>query len=496
MFRSVLVANRGEIAVRILRTCHEMGIQVVTLYAPHDRSSLHVRLADESVQLRSAADYTNQAEILRIAQEHGADAIHPGYGFLAEREDFIAACDGAGIRFIGPPFEVLNVVRHKIEVLRIARQAGFAVPEHSSICFRETQADEMRAEAERLGYPVVVKSCRGGRGRGQAMVWSPERLEQAIHHAQMEAQAIYGERDVYLERAVLPAHQIGVQIMGDRYGSLIHLGEREGSLLYGNQKIVEETPSPYLTPERRQEICHTALELARLFHYQNIGTVEFLLNGGGAADGSYYFTEFKPRLQIEHPLTEMLTRVDLVRQQIRLAAGEALDMRQEQVQTAGWALQCRLSAADPLRDSMPSPGKLRRVRLPGGPDVRVDTYLHDDCQVPEDFDPLIAKVAVWAPDRRTCIERMRRALDEFQLSGTATNLPLVQRLLEQPHFLNAEYTTELFLSAFDEDEQNEGRFRDLAVAAALVFVRRNQAFRPSVPERLLGGWHRSSRSLS
>jgi acetyl/propionyl-CoA carboxylase alpha subunit len=492
MFTKVLIANRGEIAVRILRACRELGVGTLVLYQPADRGSLHVRLADESVCLESPQGFLDGETILQIALRRGADAIHPGYGFLAEREDFIRACHEAGLVFIGPPAAVVGASRQKVDALRRAAAAGFPVVPHSCILFTDFDAAELSLEADHLGYPLVIKSCRGGRGRGERLVWDAGRLEKAVRAAQSESQAVYGDPCVYLEKAILPAHQIGVQILGDRFGNLVHLGEREGSLRYGNQKLIEEAPSPFLDDAKRQQLCQAALDLARLFQVQNVVTVEFMVDG----EGQFYFTEIKPRIQIEHPLSEMVTRIDLVRQQMRLAAGEPLGLQQSQIQLQGWAIQCRLSAEDPWQGYLPSPGLLERVRLPSGPDIRVDTYVYGGCEVPAEYDPLLAKVIVWGPDRHASIARLRQALRECQFSGVPTNLPLLQRILEQPYFSEGNYTTEFLFSSLDEQSAlDETRARDLAAIAAVIYLRRKQSFRPAVPERWRTGWHRDSRRI-
>lgn len=491
MFKKILIANRGEIAVRILRACRALDVRSLALFQPADRGSLHVRLADECVQLDSPAGFTDQDAILSIALEKGADAIHVGYGFLAEREDFIRKCAQAGVAFIGPPADVVERARQKVDALHHAAAAGYPVPPHSAV----HSGDDLQLladEAERLGYPLVVKSARGGRGRGERRVWASERLERLAHAAQTEAQAVYNDRRIYLEKVITPAHQIGVQIVADRFGNRIHLGEREGSLRYGNQKIVEETPAPCLTPERRSELCRAALELAALFAVDNVVTVEFLVDSGG----QFYFTEIKPRIQIEHPLSEMVSGVDLVALQIRLAAGEALELRQDQVRLAGHAMQCRISAEDPWRQFMPRPGFLNRVRLPGGPGVRVDTYVYSGCYIPDAYDPLIAKVVVGAAARSDCLARLRQALRETQLTGAPTNLPLVQRMVDHPDFVDGTYTTDFLPSPFEEDPAvHEVGLRDLAAIAALIYLRKQQVRPPALPERLISGWHRDSRRL-
>ena len=491
MFKKILIANRGEIGVRVVRTCREMEIESVAIYEAADSGSLHVRLADQCVLLDSAQGFADEGAVLAAAKAKGADAIHPGYGFLAETPDFARACAAAGIAYIGPPPDVIARVRNKIEALDAARAAGFQTVVYSPRSFGPEEFDELQAEAERMGYPLVIKSCRGGRGRGSRLVRRRENLAQTVRRARAEAQTHYGYERMYLEKAIMAAHQISVQILGDNEGKLVHLGEREGSLIYSNQKVLEETPAPSLSPAQRAQIQQTALELARLFGLQNAGTVEFLIDSAG----QQYFTEIKPRLQREHLLTEMTTGIDLVREQIELAAGLPLSFDQADVAWKGWAMACRLSAEDPWSNFLPSPGVVRRVRLPDGPGVRVDTYVYSGCEIPAAYDPLIAKLAVWGEDRPQCLARMRRALEDFILIGQPTNIPYVQRILHAPEFISGDYDTEFLAHPFHDQTPSVEHFRDLAIAAALLYLRRAHAFAPSQPERLRSGWHRDSRRL-
>jgi acetyl/propionyl-CoA carboxylase alpha subunit len=491
MFKKVLVANRGEIATRVVRACRDMGLWVVALYDRTDRDSLHVRLANECVQLKSDLSYLDQQEIVQIARQTGAEAIHPGYGFLAEQANFIKACEEAGLVFIGPPSNVVSAVQNKIDVLKRVNAAGFATQVHSADFFGEDDLAALRAEADRIGYPLVVKSCHGGRGRGARMVMKRESLEGLAREAQAEAQVFYSDTRVYLERAVLPSNLVAVQVLGDRHGNLIHLGERDGSLRLGNQKIVEETPAPCLTQAQQEQLWKMAIEIARLFDYRNVGSVEFRLDQAGRV----YFTEIKARIQIDHPVIEMVTRVDLVREQMRLAAGEPLTLKQEDIRPQGWAMQCRINAQDTLNNFLPSPGFLRRFRLPGGPNIRVDTYAYSGCHVPVRFDPILAKLVVWGADRDECVNRMRVALESFIIRGIQTNLPLLQRILNEPDFIRGKYATDFLERGGVEKPAPETDLRDLAVAAAVAYVGRNLMFRPSTPDRLYSGWHRSSRQL-
>ena len=493
MFKKILIANRGIIATRIVRTCRDMGIETVAVYTEADQGSLHVRLADECVQLSAAADLFDAEAMLAIARRKGADAIHPGYGFLAEEAAFSRACAKAGIVFIGPPANVVEPLRNKIMAQEKARAAGFATPVHSTAAFSPGDEAALQQAAEQLGYPIIIKSCSGGRGRGERLALSPRQLPEAVRQAQAISQAVYGSRQIYLEKAILPAYQVGVQIMADRHGRMVHLGEREGSILQTGFKIVEESPASCLTNEQRARLWQAALDLAALFNYQNLGTVEFLVDG----EGNFYFSEIKARIQVDHPLTEMRTRLDLVREQIRLAAGEDLALDQEELALEGWSMLARVRANDPWRNHMPSPGTLTRVRVPGGPEVRVDTYVYCNCEVPAAFDPMLASLSVWGANRDICWQRLRRALEDFSLIGTATNLPLLQRIVASVPYRTGAYSTNFDVSmdkAGPEDVPSE-HMADLATAVALLYLQRNQMLSVERPARLAGGWHEASRRL-
>jgi acetyl-CoA carboxylase biotin carboxylase subunit len=490
MFKKILIANRGEIATRIIRTCREMGIHTIAVYEKPDQGSRHVRIADECVLLDAQGGFMNQAAILKIAQETDADAIHPGYGYLAEEPEFVRACEEAGITFVGPNPAVLETLRDKIKALATASAAGYPVVDYAPIAFGEDDMGALNAAADLIGYPLVVKSCRGGRSSTERLLQSPKRLAQVVRRAQAEAHAMYDNRHVYLEKAILPAHQVGVQILGDKQGNIVHLGEREGSAVYGNRKVVEEAPASCLSDTQREELWEMALGIARLFNYENAGTVEFLID----PDGKFYFTEIKARIQVDHVLAEMMTRIDLVREQILLASGEPLTRTQDDIRLEGWAMMCRIHAEDPWR-KLPSPGRLRRVRFPGGPEIRVDTYVYSGCDVPAKYHSLIAKLAVWAEDRQQCLERVRRAIEDFQLVGTPTNLPLLQYVLCGTGFTNGRYDTSLLTNDFKCVPQDDVYYRDMAVIAAMLYVRRNQMFVPTEPPRTRRGWHRDSRRL-
>jgi acetyl-CoA carboxylase, biotin carboxylase subunit len=499
MFNKILIANRGEIAVRVIRACRELGIPSLAVYEAEDSDSLHVRMADECVLLTDPEPFSNPQTLIQVARDKGADAIHPGYGFLAESADFIRACQEAGLTFIGPPAEVAAQARSKVSALAKARAAGFATVAFSPECYtlEEDQTDPkgmeaLRQAADKLGYPLLVKPCTGGRGRGQRLANHPAGLEGTVRRAQAEAQAVYGDRRVYLEKPVAHAYSVVVQIAADRYGSAIHLGERAGLALHGNQKVIEESPAACLKPEQRQRLWETALALARLFEYENIGSVEFVVD----PEGNFFFSEIKARIQVDHPLTEMAARVDLVQEGIRLAAGEPLSLTQEQVHLSGWALHCRISAGDPWRGYLPEAGRLQQVRLPGGPEVRVDTYVYSGCEIPVCYDPLLAKVTVWGQTREVCLARMQRALEELKLSGLPTNQPVLQLILRDPGFAQGKPPSSILEPPPVGAHIPAEKLRDLAIAAAVLYLRQHRSFQPVVPQRLMTGWHRESRQPS
>lgn len=492
MFKKILIANRGEIATRITRTCREMGIETVALYTRSDRDSLHVRLAGEAVQLQGPLRYGGADEILEIAQRFGADAIHPGYGFLAEEADFVARCTQAGIVFIGPPPAVINAVRNKLDAMARVLEAGYCVPSFVDLPDEVEEPEAMARIAEQIGYPLIVKSARGGRGRGARVVMRPARLAEYVAAARRESMMIYGSSHVYLERAIAPSHYVVVPVLADSFGNIVHLGEREGSLLRHNQKLIEESPSPSLDSDQRQALWKVALDIGRMFGLQNTGAVEFLVDG----DGNFHFTEIKARIQIEHGVSEMVTGVDIVREQIRIAAGEPLARTQAEIPLEGWAMQCRINAEDPWNDYLPSPGRLSRFRLPQGPGVRIDSYGYVGCQIPLRFDPLLANLIVKAGTRAECVERLNRALGEFRIVGVATNIPLHQQVINEPAFVEGAYDTGFMgRFRFDQHQKNDGTLRDLAAMMAVAYALRRRMGAPITPEQVKTGWHRSARRL-
>jgi acetyl-CoA carboxylase, biotin carboxylase subunit len=492
MFKKLLIANRGEIAVRIIRTCREMGIATVALYTLAERDSLHVRLADEAMQLHSPLRYGNPDEVLDIARQLGVDAIHPGYGFLAEEAGFAERCIEEGITFIGPSPDVTRSLRHKVEAMDAVKRAGFSVPTYVQLKEGELDTAYLSQRAEEIGYPLVVKSARGGRGRGARVVMKADRLVEAVEAARREANMIYGDDHVYLEKVIAPSHYVVVQVLADMHGSIVHLGEREGSLLRHNQKLIEESPAPSLTDAQRRSLWAMAIKIARLFNYQNAGAVEFLVD----ASGNFHFTELKGRIQIEHAVSEMVTGIDIVREQIRLAAGEALGRKQEDIQFSGWAMQCRINAEDPWNDYLPSPGLITRFRIPQGPGVRIDTYGYVGCEIPLRFDPLLANLIVKGDTRSDCVQRLRRVLREFRIVGVQTNLPLHMQILHDERFATGNYDTRFMTHfRFETVYHDEEVRQDLAAMVAVAYILRGHSGKPQTPERIQTGWHRSARRL-
>jgi acetyl/propionyl-CoA carboxylase alpha subunit len=397
----------------------------------------------------------------------------------------------AGVAFIGPPAEVIAVVRDKVAALGRVRAAGFRTPQHSPLAFDAGDLDGLRAAAGAIGYPLVIKSCSGGRGRGTRVVRAPEHLDEAVRQAQTGAEAVFGDAQIYVERAILPSRYVEVQLLGDGHGNLIHLGERDSSVQRNNQKIVTEAPAPYLSQEQRQQLWREAIDIARLFNCRSACTVEFVID----SHDQWYFTEIKARIQVEHAVTEMVARVDLVREQIRIAAGEPLSIGQADVRLAGSAMQCRINAEDPWNHFLPSPGRIDGFRLPGGPSVRVDTYASSGCAIPLRYDPIFAKLVTWGVDRGECVNRMRRALEECMITGIQTNIPLLHSVLNDPDFIRGVYTTEFSRRPLVAVGAAERGLRDLAAAAAIAYLRRTAGAQASQPERLSSLWHQDSRHL-
>ena len=438
MFKRVLIANRGEIAVRIFRACRELDIEPVVVYSEADREALHVQLAEQAFCIgpaRSADSYLNLNAILTVAKATGCDAIHPGYGFLSENDAFADACAQEGITFIGPSGDVIRAMGNKAAARKLMQQAGVPVVPGSDGAV--DTAEQAKALADAIGYPVLIKASAGGGGRGMRRVFDPEQLIPLFEEARSESEACFGSGEMYLEKLILNPRHIEFQIMADRHGNVIQLGDRDCSIQRRNQKLLEESPSKALTPELREQMGAAAVAAAKAAHYENAGTIEFVLD----PEGHFYFIEMNTRIQVEHPVTELVTGMDLVREQIRVAAGLPLSHTQEEVQLHGHAIECRINAEDPARNFQPCPGKVEFVHLPGGCGVRVDTCLYNGYELPPYYDSLMAKVIVHAPTRLEAIRRMRRALEELIIEGPATNADLLHQILHHPDFVRGNYNT-------------------------------------------------------
>lgn len=480
MFRKVLIANRGEIAVRVARTLREMNIASVAVFSDADREALHVRKADEAVGVGPAAareSYLSIERILDAAKRTGAEAIHPGYGFLSENAGFAAACEGAGIVFIGPPAEAIRRMGSKTEARKVA--ASNNVPTVPGSAEGLTDPAEALDFARRAGYPVMLKAVAGGGGKGMRRVDREEDFHSLFTMASGEATAAFGDPSVYVEKLIENPRHIEIQVLGDRHGNLIHLGERECSIQRRHQKIVEECPSPVmaLEPSLRDRMGEAAVRAARAAGYYNAGTVEFLVD----SRRNFYFLEMNTRLQVEHPVTELVTGLDLVRLQVEIAAGMPLSIRQQDVSWHGSAIECRIYAEDPELQFFPSPGRIAQLDEPSGPGVRVDSGVYSGWTVPLDYDPMLAKLAVWAGSRQHAAERLHRALGEYHVLGIRTNIDFFRELVTDPEFLAGELDTGFLDRYLARRGPSEPDAKTVAVAKA-VLAKANAANTQTAPE--------------
>ncbi|NMP21154.1 acetyl-CoA carboxylase biotin carboxylase subunit [Sulfobacillus harzensis] len=431
MFNKILVANRGEIAIRVMRAARELGIKTVAVYSDADKDAPHVHYADEAFPIgpaQSTLSYLHIPNIINAAVHTGAEAIHPGYGFLSENDHFARVCETWGLVFIGPPADAIQKMGIKAEARRIMKEAG--VPVVPGTEGTVSDVAEARAIAEQIGYPILVKASFGGGGRGIRIVESADGLEDALERASREAKSAFGQGDVYLEKYLLNPRHIEIQVIADKHGNVVTLGERESSLQRRRQKVMEEAPSPALTPEIREQMSEASRKAARAVDYVSAGTLEFLLDD----TGHFYFMEMNTRVQVEHPCTEMVTGVDVVKEQIRVAAGLPLSIRQEDVKMQGWSIECRINAEDPDAMFRPSPGTVTTWKEPGGPWVRVDAAAQAGYVVQPYYDSLLAKLVTWGRDRDEAVARMRRALSEFEVDGVKTTIQMHQQLMEDAEF--------------------------------------------------------------
>ncbi len=442
MFNKILIANRGEIALRVIRTCREMGIETVAVYSTTDKESLHVRFADEAVCIgppSSRESYLNMANIIAAAEITGVDAIHPGYGFLSENADFSQLCADHGIKFIGPSAEVINAMGDKATAKASMRQAKVPVVPGSQGLLESL--DQAISQANDIGYPVLLKATAGGGGKGMRKVWKAEEMEEAWNSARAESGAAFGNDGLYLEKFVLEPRHVEIQVMADQHGNVYHLGERDCTVQRRHQKLIEEAPCPVLSEETRKEMGEAAVNAAKFVSYEGAGTVEFIYD----KDGNFYFMEMNTRIQVEHPVTEELYDVDLIREQIRVAAGETIQPY-KRIENR-WAMEVRINAEDVYNDFRPSPGKIIYFHKPGGHGVRVDTHAFSSYIIPPYYDSMIGKLIVSGPTRDDVIARMSRALDEFIVEGAKTTIPLHKQLMQDERFRSGVYATD-FLEGF------------------------------------------------
>jgi len=466
MFKKVLVANRGEIAVRVIRACRELGIDTVAVYSEADRRALHVRYADEAYLLGPAPSresYLRADKIIDVARKCGADAVHPGYGFLAEREDFAAACAEAGIAFIGPKPSSIAAMGDKAEARATVIKAGVpVVPGTEGV--GNMLDEELLSAALQMGFPLLIKATAGGGGKGMREVKNLEEMPTLLQSARREAESAFGDGNVYLEKLVEGARHIEIQILADSFGNVIHLGERECSLQRRHQKLLEEALSPALDDDLRETMGNVAVKAAKSVDYVNAGTIEFLVD----KDKNFYFLEMNTRLQVEHPITEMVTGIDIVKEQIRVARGRTLSYKQEDVKFNGHAIECRINAEDPYENFMPSTGRITHSLIPTGPGVRVDTGVYPGFEITPFYDPMIAKLIVWGETRAQAILRMRRALEEYRIVGVRTNIPFHQTMMDSHRFMAGQYDTRFVEERFSMEDAGEGKADHVETAAILA----------------------------
>ena len=438
MLEKVLIANRGEIALRIIRACKELGIATVAVYSEADRDSLHVRFADEAVCIGPPAvgsSYLNIPRIISAAEVTASDAIHPGYGFLAENTSFAEICLANGVQFIGPSAQMISLMGDKAVAKVTMQKTGVPVIPGSDGNLEDVS--QARRLAGEIGYPVMLKAAAGGGGRGMRIVREEGGVENAFDMARAEAEAGFGSGELYLEKYLDHPRHIEVQVLGDQYGEMIHLGERECSIQRRHQKLIEESPSPAVDTELRQQICQSAVTGAKSIGYQSAGTVEFLLD----KDGNFYFMEMNTRIQVEHPVTELVSGIDLIKEQIRLAGGEPMRCRQSDIKLHGHAIECRINAEDPDKSFLPNPGHITSFHVPGGPGIRVDTHAYAGYEIPPYYDSLLAKVITHGSNREEALGRMERALEEFVVEGVKTTITFHQRVITNPDFRKGQFDT-------------------------------------------------------
>jgi len=482
MFEKVLVANRGEIAIRVIRACRELGVNTVAVYSEDDTESLHIQYADECYCIGPAEpiqSYLNIEKMIEAAKKSGCEAIHPGYGFLSQIPAFARACEENDVEFIGPSSEVLQKMGNKVEARKIAVKTDVPIIPGSTKPAQSTE--EALKMAKKLGYPVLVKAVYGGGGKGMRIVLDKNEMQKILELAALEAEASFGSREIYMEKYLPRVRHIEFQVLADKKGKVIHLGERECSLQRRYQKLIEETPSPFMTEELRKEMGKAATKIAKAANYVSAGTVEFLVD----RDRNYHFLEMNTRLQVEHLITEMVTGVDIVKAQIKISAGQKLEYKQGEITMRGHAINCRINAEDPYSDFMPCPGSVTRFHPPGGPGVRVDTHLYAGYSISVFYDPLIVKLAVWGSNRDESIKRMKNALNEFVIEGVKTTIPFHKKIMEDECFLRGDIHVNFIEERIGEllPEQALEDEEAAAIVAVLADHVERRGFRAVIPRR-------------
>ena len=493
MFKRILIANRGEIAVRVIRACRELGVETVAVYSEADRTALHVQYADYAYPIGpspSAESYLVMDKILAVAKKSGAEGIHPGYGFLSERAPFARACQNAGITFIGPNPEAIEKMGDKVTARGLMQQANVPVVPGTDVLGDE---DEVITAAEKIGFPVMFKASAGGGGKGMRMVSAHDEVVSALRGVRSEAKSSFGDDRMYMEKFVEKPRHVEVQVLADTFGHTIHLYERECSLQRRHQKVIEESPSMAIDQSVREQMGKVAVGAAKAVNYVGAGTVEFLVD----AQQNFYFLEMNTRIQVEHPVTEMVTGVDLVKAQIQIAAGQHLTLQQEDIQQRGWAVECRIYAEDPAHDFFPSPGRIQVLRTPGGSGVRDDSGVYEGWEVPIYYDPMISKLCTHGATRDEAIQRMLRALQEYTVEGIITNIPFHRWALQHPRFMAGDLDTgfipqEYHGLPFEEDNLHQ---EVLLSAAALAAYHKDQSIKHSLPESGSSGTVSAWRSM-
>jgi len=449
MFSKILIANRGEIALRIIRACKELGIRTVAVYSEADRDSMHVRLADEAVCIGatpSNQSYLNIPNIISAAEIADVEAIHPGYGFLAEDAHFAEICESCQIKFIGPSSETISLMGDKMAAKDSAKRAGLPVIPGSAGLVKSK--DEALKIAKRLGYPVIIKAAAGGGGKGMRICHNDVRLISAFLTAQREAEVAFGNPAIYIEKYVEKPRHVEIQVLGDQYGHIVHLGERDCTIQRRHQKLIEESPSPILDSRIRKKMGDMAIKAAKAVNYINAGTVEFLVD----EHGNFYFMEMNTRIQVEHPVTEMVTSIDLIKMQIKISSGEKIPFKQEDIEFRGSAIECRINAEDPDKDFMPSPGRIDTFITPGGPGIRLDTHAYQGYSIPPYYDSMIGKLIAYGKTRTEAIQTMQRALEEFIIEPIKTTIPFHKRVFSNPAFLRGKFSTDFVERLFAQQE--------------------------------------------